>query len=186
MAALPLESFRDYSLALYAEPEVENCCLKLQDRLGADVNMLLLCCWLAARGRDSLGEDVIRGILARTAPWRDQVVLPLRAVRRRLKGQPGAPFAGVTAALYKSVLAAELDAEHVVQLVMAAGFDDEVTAPSPRDGAGRAATNLARYLAAVELAPGPDEVANLQVLLDAAFPELGAEATATLISDALP
>ena len=65
MAASSPEPFWDYSLALYGRPGVEACCLRLQDRLGVDVNLLLLCCWLAARGHDTIGEDAVGEILAR-------------------------------------------------------------------------------------------------------------------------
>ncbi len=186
MAASSPDPFWDYSLALYGRPGVEAGCLRLQDRLGADVNMLLLCCWLAAQGHDAIGEDAVREILARTAPWRDQVVLPLRTLRTRLKEQHEEAPAGLTVALRKRVLAAELDAEHIAQLIMSAGFDEKAASPlSPEDGAGRAAANLARYFGVAGLAPGQGETVDLGILLDAAFPELDADAIAALVSGAL-
>ena len=186
MAASSPDPFWDYSLALYGRPRVEACCLRLQDRLGVDVNLLLLCCWLAARGHDAIGEDTVGEILARTAPWRDQVVLPLRTLRTRLKEPHEKAPAGLTVALRESVLAAELDAEHIAQLIMSAGFDEKAASRlSSEDGARRAAINLARYLGVAGLAPGPGETVDLGILLDAAFPELGADAAEALISGAL-
>jgi uncharacterized protein (TIGR02444 family) len=186
MISSPPDPFWDYSRALYGRPGVEACCLRLQNRRGADVNMLLLCFWLAARGHDAVGEDAVRDILARTAPWRDQVVVPLRTVRTRLKGQHGEAPAGLTAALHKSVLAAELDAERIAQLIMSAGFDEKTVTPlSPEDGAGRAVINLARYFGVAGLTSGPGETSDLGILLGAAFPGPSADAIAALISDAL-
>ena len=40
-------AFWEFSLAFYAPEPVGAACLSLQDRRGADVNILLLCCWLA-------------------------------------------------------------------------------------------------------------------------------------------
>ena len=47
----PASALWDYAVDLYARPGVREACLALQDRAGADVNLLLLACWLGATGR---------------------------------------------------------------------------------------------------------------------------------------
>ena len=59
----------DFSLETYRRPGVEEACLKLQDELGADVNMLFYCCW---RGEFVAGE--MGALLAELAPWQDGVL----------------------------------------------------------------------------------------------------------------
>ena len=43
----------DFVTTTYKEPGVEKACLALQSRLGADVNMVMFCIWLAYRGAGS-------------------------------------------------------------------------------------------------------------------------------------
>ncbi len=43
------QDFWDFSLAIYRQPGVPEECLALQERLGADVNLLLLCAYLGAK-----------------------------------------------------------------------------------------------------------------------------------------
>jgi uncharacterized protein (TIGR02444 family) len=102
-------AFWTWSLATYARPGVADACLELQDRLGLDVNRLLLAWWLAANGL-ALPETA-DALAAFADPWQRQVVGPLRSVRRALKGSalPGAT------ALREAVKAAELEAERLEQ-----------------------------------------------------------------------
>ena len=75
--------FWTYSLAFYAQPGVMPACLALQDQHGVDVNLALLCCWLG----EALDAAALAEAEALVAEWRAQVVQPLRAVRRWLKGR---------------------------------------------------------------------------------------------------
>jgi uncharacterized protein (TIGR02444 family) len=107
-----------FSLHLYARPGVEAACLWLQERWGADVNLLLLCCWLERRGRPAdlaLLRRAGRGVAA----WRAGAILPLRQVRRRLRrGLPGLPPAWAEP-VRRAARAAELRAERVEQRLLA-------------------------------------------------------------------
>ena len=83
-AELPSSPFWRFSLELYARPGVAAACLTLQDRHGADVNLVLFALWLGSRGHQltpEAGNDLAR--LARH--WQRPIVRPLRWVRRRLK-----------------------------------------------------------------------------------------------------
>jgi uncharacterized protein (TIGR02444 family) len=106
--------FWNFSLAFYARPGVADACLELQERCGADVNVVLFLLYLARRGRRLTAADVER-IDAWAAPWRQAVVIPLRGVRRVLKTPVGAFHPEATAALRTEVKRIELAAERVQQ-----------------------------------------------------------------------
>ncbi len=95
-------AFWRWSLASY--PKVEQTLLVLQDRYGADVNLVLFCAWI---GR--LTPEALEAAEAVARPWREDVVEPLRRLRRQLKQRPEA------AGLREQVKAAELEAERLAQ-----------------------------------------------------------------------
>ena len=70
---------------VYAEPGVANACLKLQDEQGADISLLLAALWSAVEGPGLLGGDDLVALEELVAPFRDNVVRPLRQVRRWMK-----------------------------------------------------------------------------------------------------
>lgn len=112
----PNHPFWDWSLDAYDRPGVEEILLDLQDRHGLDVNLLLFACWTGATGRGRLAGGVWTGLIGQTADWRANVIEPLRAVRRHLKGRGDGSGA---AALHQRAKALELDAEHAAQLAIA-------------------------------------------------------------------
>ena len=79
-------SFWQYSLALYSHNAVESLLLTLQDDYGADVNLLLCCCWLGGLQHELTVEQCSM-LVKTTARWRVECVIPLRSVRRFLKAQ---------------------------------------------------------------------------------------------------
>lgn len=97
-------SLSEYALWLYQRPGVQPLLLDLQDSADADVLLLLLACWL---GRAKVQPDAQLWHLLREQqrPWRQQVIEPLRQVRRSLAGNTQ------TAQLYAQVKACELAAE---------------------------------------------------------------------------
>lgn len=97
-------SLPEYAGQLYAWPGVEPLLLELQDAAGQDVLLLLTACWLGVRGSPADGPhwQLLQG---RQTPWRQQVIEPLRQVRRSLTGNPAA------AALRAQVKDCELAAE---------------------------------------------------------------------------
>lgn len=104
--------FWDFSLAVYARPDVAPCCLALQDRHGVDVNILLWAAWCGLQGL-ALSADAI--MAARVEPglaaWREEVVRPLRRMRRELLPPQGAVADQLAAQLGR----AELEAERLEQ-----------------------------------------------------------------------
>jgi uncharacterized protein (TIGR02444 family) len=168
----PANPFWDYALALYRRPGVEAACLELQERHGLDVNVVLLCCWLASRGIVA-DEAMFARIVEATEVWQEQLVRSLRKVRRRLKtaltdpkpGSIAARWPELTGALRQRVLAVEIDGERLEQLLLAELA--AVLAPTRPPGPALASANLARYR---RFAP-PDRAA-LATLLQAAFPDV--------------
>jgi uncharacterized protein (TIGR02444 family) len=73
-----------FAVTLYARPGVAEACLLLQDRHGVDIPFLLAVLWHAESGRAA--PDLSRWH-AISAAWRDAAVMPLRGLRRALKGR---------------------------------------------------------------------------------------------------
>lgn len=174
----PDNPFWDYAVELYRRPGVEEACLELQARHGLDVNVVLLCCWLASRGV-APDEPTVDRIAAAAGSWQTTFVRPLRAVRSRLKAHLADPRPGsipahwpeLTSGLRGRVLALELDGERLEQLLLAALATD--LAPTAAPGVALASANLRRYwrFAASDRKP-------LAALLQAAFPEAPADEVA--------
>ncbi len=110
------EEFWRFSIAFYARPGVEKALLALQDERGLDVDLVLYALWLGASGRGALDRERLAQAEKRVAEWREEVVKPLRALRRRL----GASFEPDLRPLYEGVKAQELAAEKVEQMRLAA------------------------------------------------------------------
>ncbi|MBI0536481.1 TIGR02444 family protein [Roseomonas sp. KE2513] len=96
-----------FSCTVYAAPGVAEACLYLQDRYGADVNLLLLAAWLGSM-RGVRMEMPLPDAIA-DASWQEAVIRPLRAVRRRVKagGLDDPSFREFHAQLLATELAAE-------------------------------------------------------------------------------
>jgi uncharacterized protein (TIGR02444 family) len=140
------EEFWAFSLDLYARPGVAAACLRLQDAHALDVNLLLLCCWLARRGCRLTAAD-LAAAEARAAPLRARVLEPLRAARQALKTLP---VAGA-AALYAQVKQVELAAEREEQRVIVAPWSGSPAGSS--DQGMDEAVNLTLYFTVHGLAP---------------------------------
>jgi uncharacterized protein (TIGR02444 family) len=134
------DSFWNFSLALYARPEVAPACLALQDGHGVDVIIALYCCWVGASGRGLVDRAALAAAEDAARPWRQQVVEPLRRTRQALKSVAGA------AAFYDRMKAIELDAERAAQarLVALAPAPDPHATDALRTAAARA--NLMLYV----------------------------------------
>lgn len=110
----PDSPFWRFSLRFYALPGVAPACLALQDEAGVDVNLLLFLLFLASERRPVSPAD-IRRLDSTIAAWRDSVVKPLRALRRRLKGGAEGIPAGASERFRDQIKRAELEAERIEQ-----------------------------------------------------------------------
>jgi uncharacterized protein (TIGR02444 family) len=166
------DSFWEFSLRIYARREVPPACLALQDEGGADVNLVLFLLYLADCGR-MLDDAQVAALDEATRVWREQVVKPLRGVRRLLKDDIGAFATDATAPLRSDVKRIELAAEKLQQFTL--------EALAPPDSAGAAATSR-RLAAATHLASYAARCGNwpedaLHVLVDAWADDAAARGT---------
>ena len=101
-----------FAVDLYGRPGVSEACLLLQDGCGVNVPVLLTAAWLAKRGARVTGT-VVRDADAVAGAWHDDIVKPLRAVRRRLKAGPHPAPRERSERLREMVKRAELSAEFI-------------------------------------------------------------------------
>jgi uncharacterized protein (TIGR02444 family) len=138
--------FWRFSLAFYRRPGVGEACIQLQDASGVDVNLLLFLLWLAAAKR-RLSADEVRDIDDRARGWRELTVIPLRAVRRNLKGNAPLVEAGLAEAYRSKIKAVELEAERLQQEALYA-LANSTTLGAGETAADEAArANIAAYQA---------------------------------------
>jgi uncharacterized protein (TIGR02444 family) len=106
-------SLWDFAVELYGAPSVGEACLALQDRHGCDVNVILFAAWMGAVRGDKLSQPDMAEAIACVQSWRDEIVRPLRLIRRRLKsGPPPAPYQ-TTEELRTRIKAVELESERI-------------------------------------------------------------------------
>lgn len=117
----------DYAGWLYAQPGLERLLLELQDEAGQDVLLMLTACWLGRRQRRA-EPGLWQALQALQRPWREQVITPLRQVRRGLADNPA------VTRLYEQVKACELAAEwHQLGVIEESCADAAVIAQPPFD-----------------------------------------------------
>jgi uncharacterized protein (TIGR02444 family) len=135
--------FWRFSLRFYSRPAVAAACLALQDEAGADVNLLLFLLFLAEHRRVVTRDDIARLDDAVRA-WRDDVVKPLRELRRVLKAGIGEIPIAVSETFRGQIKRLELESEQIEQHVLERCEPANVGRPAPfRDAAAEA--NLAAY-----------------------------------------
>ncbi|MBS0246419.1 MAG: TIGR02444 family protein [Proteobacteria bacterium] len=157
-----MQSFRDFSFAVYTAPGVEEECLCLQDDYGVDVNILLFCAYAAVVANVGLSASDLVEIDNEVAGVRDGVVVPLRTCRRALKqGIAAIPVerAGEAQRLRERLKDIELAAEYLEQdcLVgwLAATERTRTSSVAPNDSIGLL---LSRHRRADREPPYPDKL----------------------------
>src|SRR5262245_25762061 len=163
---LSASAFWTFTLAVYQKEGVSPACIALQDRLGLDVNFLLLCLYAGSRGRALASHDFAR-IEERVAPWRKSVIHPLRAVRRWLKEQQLLDKAP-SDQLRRGVLGYEIESEGVQQRLM----EGVVSIAEGTPSASTAASNLKTYLGWARANAGDADRSDIAILLSQVFPPL--------------
>jgi uncharacterized protein (TIGR02444 family) len=135
--------FWRFSLRFYRQPGVADACIALQDDCGVDVNVLLFFLWLATAKRRIAAAEV-EAVCTKACPWRDDVVVPLRTLRRRLKDE--VPLVERhTAELFRTrIKGVELEAERLEQEALFGLAPSLATTNEPSvEAAARA--NMAAY-----------------------------------------
>ncbi len=138
------EAFWRFSLALYARPGVAEALIRLQDRAGRDVNVILFGLWLGVRQGRLLAAGDIADAEAAIDPIVASAVAPLRHLRRALKARVN-PDPDIQA-LRRRIAGLEMAAERRVQYRLAA-HSSRVSGTAPEeDRLAAAQANLALYL----------------------------------------
>jgi len=113
-AAASETPFWRFSLHFYRQAGVAEACIALQDDCGVDVNLLLFLLWLAA-GRRQLSAANVKELDAAVRDWRQLTIVPIRDVRRKLKGAATLVEANKQEAFRTKIKAIELEAERLQQ-----------------------------------------------------------------------
>lgn len=105
--------FWDWAVGIYGREGVAEACLALQDTCDQCVPLLLWAAWRAHEGR---GIDEAEAAKAATIArvWADEVVAPLRQVRRRLKSPLEEGDESVRLPLREKIKGLELEAERAL------------------------------------------------------------------------
>ncbi|MEK9679810.1 MAG: TIGR02444 family protein, partial [Rhodospirillaceae bacterium] len=166
----PDNPFWDFSLGLYGREGIPDLCIDLQDRLGADVNILLYCCWAAVSGAPMLTESEVAALDAVVRDWREDVVKPLRATRWAMKEMTSPDDTGQQERIRNQVKRSELDAERVQQLMLAAAMPLPATESGESNVSGdvrkAALANMATYLTSLGTPPTDADSAKLSQIAD--------------------
>ena len=120
-----------FALRFYERPEVAEALLLLQDRVGADVCVVLFALFIARTHRVAVDGQDLADLDAVIADWRREVIWPLRSLRRRLRSGPCPAPAAATQALLQRIKAAEIDAEQIELAVLAQQFYRRPRAANP-------------------------------------------------------
>jgi uncharacterized protein (TIGR02444 family) len=165
----PRDDFRRYVLDVYGSEGVATASVLLQDRRGVDVNVLLAAAFVGAAMGMSFTNREFEAASARTRRWQDDVVVPLRKVRMRLKDGPSPAPNATTAALRDRIKAVELDAE-MVELGELADFVAHLDAPAAQGDAEERATSAMQVVIGHVAAgkPSDDETHAIAVIASAA------------------
>jgi uncharacterized protein (TIGR02444 family) len=167
------EGLWDFSVRSYSGSGVATACLSLQEELGADVSMLMFCCWAAAR-RGPLNGGLISQACEFSAAWADAVVLPLRSARTWMKST-GNPAHAVDSDAYSRLRCQIKDTELLSEKLQLQTLESLLAGQQPRDGENEdlpvnTAANLAQYATVSGIKIGRDAQQKLLILVSSAFP----------------
>lgn len=168
-----MEGFWDFSVRTYRTPSVSEACLSLQNDHGADVNMLLYCCWAGAAVGPLEGALFDRASEF-SAHWAENVVIPLRSARTWMK-HTGCDLGPVPTAscmaLRDEIKIVEFAAEKMQQEVLEAmASTDRRGSDTPQQILGDVVANLLLYAEYAGLDIEDDVRRKFSVIIDAAFP----------------
>ncbi len=162
--------FWDFSVTAYRVDGVAEACLRLQDRHGVDVNLFFYFCWLGTVRDSAVESGEVAAVVEATADWREQVVRPLREVRRRMKsGFPGMAAAEVES-LRSRVKRIELESERQQQDYLYA-ITKNINEKKDLSvlAAARADRNVRRYLGEIDVSPEPADEGDCETILAGCF-----------------
>jgi uncharacterized protein (TIGR02444 family) len=162
---LDADAFWEFSLAFYSREPVANACLSLQDRRGADVNILLLCCWLATL-ECGLDGAALRRADAAVADWRREVILPLRAARHAASDRFPELGKFDRRSIKQAILSAELECERIAQRKLVEAVAEGAESAAGDSVRSRALGMLGDYLSLMGGTPESQDHEDIRAILD--------------------
>ena len=165
MTRLDPGAFWEFSLAFYSRERVSAACLSLQNRRGADVNILLFCCWLATLGLKVESSD-LHTVNAAVEGWRRDVLEPLRGARRAVADQFPELGKSDRQSIKHGVLSVELECERIAQEKIALAATGVVAVEDGSTPLQLASAALEIYLDMIVGTPDEQDAEDLQALLE--------------------
>ena len=107
-------TFWDWSMEAYGRPGAAERLLRMQDDHALDVNLVLWCLW-AGNHFPPLAQKEALALFRQTEDWAQRVTIPLRGVRRWLKGRELPASTGSVNTLRNEIKSQELAAERTSQ-----------------------------------------------------------------------
>jgi uncharacterized protein (TIGR02444 family) len=158
-------AFWEFSLAYYSRERVSAACLSLQNRRGADVNILLLCCWLATLGL-RVEPSGLHSANAAVEAWRRDVLERLRGARRAVADQFPELATSDRRSIKHGILSVELECERLAQEKIAQAATAVVAAEDGATPLQIASSALETYLDMIVGSPDEQDAEDLQALLE--------------------
>jgi uncharacterized protein (TIGR02444 family) len=177
-AAVKANPLWEFVTWAYKRDGVEKACLSLQNRLKADVNIVLFCIWLSYRGAGTANLATYLGTALKISrDWQRNLVEPIRAARQNLKDAlETTAFADTdrqsAEALRERIKQCELDLEHMQTLALyglVTTGDDRGVTRAPAEQKDDALNNLTVYFAASGIKLDPLAQTHVMRILTAIF-----------------
>jgi uncharacterized protein (TIGR02444 family) len=133
-----------FSLELYRAPGFSDACIRLQDEVGLDVNIIFFLLWNASLKKQFSADDVQATDHA-VAAWREIAVIPIRNIRRALKDAPVLPDPGVVEDYRTKIKAIELEAERLEHQALSDFFQEAAPGAAASSATEAARANITAY-----------------------------------------
>ena len=169
------ESFWDFSVRTYRSDGVPEACLSLQNDHGADVNMLLYCCWIGVHS-GPFTTELFASASRFSRHWAEHVVVPLRSARTWMKhtGCTNGQVANEECmALRDEIKSVEFASEKLQQDALDSLAVINQTASSDHDQVFEDVTaNLTLYAESAGIDISDDVMQKFSIIIFAAYPKL--------------
>jgi len=165
-----VEGFWDFSVRTYRTQGVPDACLSLQNDHGADVNMLLYCCWVGVYV-GQFDDELFERSSQFSSTWASNVVVPLRSARTWMKheGCGVKPVAtDACMALRENIKSVEFHSEKLQQEALESLTTiDQPGNDNTKQILESVNANLDRYAAYAQISPTEDVRAKFQLIVNA-------------------
>lgn len=170
-----IERFWDFSVRTYRTDGVPDACLSLQNDHGADVNMLLYCCWIGVRS-GSFDAELFASASEFSSHWAEHVVAPLRSARTWMK-HTGCTTQDVPTdacmTLRDEVKSVEFAAEKLQQEVLESlAINSRIRSADYDQVLADVASNMELYARFADIEISSDVMQKFSVIVSAAYPKL--------------